>query len=103
MVTSVAANSYAYVQSSSFSTNAAQKRVDRTGDNAPPVSTTGTYTMDSEVSPLLPNGSSGENGSITILRGAAKSSEITAQSNTAGGESGAGAGAHPSPNPAPAQ
>lgn len=72
-------------------------------DNAPPVGGPQSYTMDSEVSPLLPNGSSGEHGTITILRGSAKSSETIAQSNTAGGESGPGAASHPSPNPASMQ
>lgn len=66
--------------------------------SAPPVGGDTTYTMDSDVSPLLPSGSSGEQGTITILRGSAKSSESIAQSNTAGG--GPGSGPRPTPDSA---
>lgn len=50
-----------------------------------PISTTASYTIDSDLSHLLPNSSSGDHGLITVLRGPTKTSETIQQSNTAGG------------------
>jgi pilus assembly protein CpaB len=58
-----------------------------------------TFTLDSEISPLLPGNSSA--GTITILRGAAKTSETVEAQQTAGDVP--GPVLHPSPNPAPSQ